>query len=461
MPAISDQLRLIILIITGISSSLFTVISIFVAPNIIYHLRTILPGEHRQGKIPTNRSWVTWIIFWISSVITIIGVSFASSAPTPRDIQNASKIMSGDYRVVVIPFSVGKKDLDVALGKEIANDLYEHLKRVLIDQHTDLVITLWGPENLDFGKGMNESDATKRTEHAVEIAERINADLVIYGMVGTQDKDLIIAPEYYVRSRNFYQAEEILGQYYLGAPVYMRSYTDVSDRVKFAEVMNDRTQVLSQIIIGLSYYSIQDYAQAQEEFYKAEETGNWQSVEGKEVLYLLLANAAVRQDNLESAENYYKKSLKIDNTYSRPLIGLGNIYYRLALLPIEKSGNPADLDTSLIHISREYLEKALVSENQPPLSDISVKVYFEFGEIYLMQKYGGYIDTFEPALSEFTKVIRAYGDGTNPRIKEWAAESHARIGLIYSLVGNIDGAIQEYKNAANLLEEYPERQKLF
>ena len=458
MPAVSDQIRFLLYAIGTISTLVFGYIASKVGKNI---LQLFFKTFHipYQDDIPQKKPAIIWILWGMTLIGSVVGLGLAQTAPK-RELN--SNVMSGDYRVAVISFSVASKDLNDELGKEIATDTYEHLSLYLDDKESDLVISVWGPGDVIAGNEIvKEGDATKRAAIAVELAEEINADLIVYGVINKQTDGIIITPEYYVRSRNFYQAEEILGQYDLGTPILIRSYSDVADRVKFTEAMQTRSQALSQIILGLSYYSIQDYKQAQQEFQVAEKLEGWQANEGKQVLYLLLANSAIRQDDLDLAESYFRKSLEIDETYARPLVGLGNIYYRRALLQFAETEIPTEIDLNHMETARKYLNRALASSNQPPLSDIPVKVYFELGQINQMLRYGGFIDSYEPALVNFYKVIEVYSDGANPRIQERAAESHARIGLIHSLEGEIKEAIKEYQVAVDLLEEYPERQKLF
>lgn len=462
MPAVSDQFRLFLYIFSALCAALLVYLSTIVGQNIIYFFKKYLPGEDNSGEKPDPKSPATWILFGATTIVSILGAGIASTAPSIRDVSTSARQMSGDYRVIVIPFSVVDPGLEPGLGTEIASDTFQHLSRYLTEQNADLVITIWGPDDVKVEKpGLREKDAAARAERAADIASLVNADLVIYGSVDKQSSGLLITPEYFIRTRNFYAAEEILGEYNLGSSISIRSYSDLSDRVKFADSMNSRTHALSQVIMGLSYYGLQDYSRAFAEFQKADEVEGWGEDEGKQVLYLLMANAALRQGSFNLAEENFYKSLNIDDSYSRPWLGLGNIYYRRALLPIEKSNNPGDLDTALIETAQRHLNRALSSTNQPLLADIPAKVSFEYGQINLALAYGGFQSSYDPALLEFNKVIAAYGNGDNPRILERAAEAHARIGLIYSLEGKHDDAVKEYRAAVELLAEYPERQQLF
>lgn len=68
---------------------------------------------------------------------------------------------------------------------------------------------------------------------------------------------------------------------------------------------------------------------------------------------------------------------------------------------------------------------------------------------------------FSLSVKEFEAAIASYDDGNNPRVRELAAESHARLGLIYRLTGDLPRALENYQIAADLLSDIPERQAQF
>ncbi len=148
----------------------------------------------------------------------------------------------------------------------------------------------------------------------------------------------------------------------------------------------------------------------------------------------------------------------LEPDYSRALIGMANIHYRKALKPFEESKNPPDVNREQMELALSLLEQAQSSPNQPPLADIGAKVHFERGQCLLMMAYAGFIPAYDPALDEFTQVLAAYADGANPRLLERGAESHARLGLIYSLTGKNEEAVAAYRRAADLLADDPDRQ---
>ena len=330
--------------------------------------------------------------------------------------------------------------------------------RALSQLSPGFTVTIWSPDKVGNVKGNN---AEERALSAENIAEKIGADVIVYGFIDTSQPIWQVTPEFYVTSNNFYEAEEITGQHQLGSPFSLVGQGTLIGRVDLSNKFDARAQAISRITVGLAYYSLHDYQKALETFQSAENISGWDENQGKAVLYLLEGNAALADNSLDAALLYLNKSLAIDPEYARPLISLGGVYYLQALQPFDKSQKPADTDLTLINKAIAEYNQAVLAKDQPALSDINAKVSFGLGQCYLMQVYSGNKTSLNPAIDKFKFVIDDYDNGANPRIREITAESHARLGLIYSLSGYPANAVQEYQLAANLLYDNPDRQKLY
>lgn len=461
MPAISDQARFIIWILVGIAGFLASGLGILLGPNIAYYLRQYLPGEPRQGGIPTRRSHFSWILLVLCTIVTVVGTAVASSAPEWVDLLP----MTGDYRVVVSPFKGDGTSEEIQISEEVARNSFLRIQRDLNTSSPDLIITLWGPDDLKAKNIQAVSGKTpgERAVAAATLAEAIGADLILYGVIEKQGDGYSIRPEFYINARNFYEAEDIAGQYALGSTFSMHSLSDLSDRLKAGSELSVRIQAMSKIILGLAFYASKDYTAAFQEFQAADSLDGWSDDQGKHILYLLAGNAAIRPEppNLELAQRYYQKALNIQPDYARGLVGLANTYYRQALIPVAQSGDPSLLDKDLIDQALHLLDLAMQSKNQSLLADVPTKIHFEKGQCLFSLAWGEYLPGYDTAIVEFKKVIADYENGDNLRLKERAAEAHARLGLIYSLSGYEQEAISEYEIAVTLLENHPSRQALF
>ncbi len=386
------------------------------------------------------------IVLGILIITTAFVLYMTLRTPSPKQ-------MTGDFRIAVAGFSErGQSNLGV--GTEFAEGIQLRLQKIFEELNPNFTVTVWGPAQVGIIEGTN---ANERAISAEQISEKIDADLVVYGTVETEDSIWLLAPEFYVPAKNFYEAEEITGQHELGSPLTIIGQGNVADRIEVSGELTSRTQALAQIAIGLAYYSIENFETALANFQSAEEIEGWEDGEGREVLYLLAGNAAIKANNLELADSYYQKAISINSEYARGYLGVANVYYRLALKPFEETMNPTDIDHELLNMALETLEQASKATNQPPRSDISTKIHFELGQIYLMQVYSGQETSFASAIKEFEAVIADYADGKNPRIQERAAESHARLGLIYELSDYTDLAVKEYQLATSLLTRSSER----
>lgn len=374
--------------------------------------------------------------------------------------------MSGDFRIAVAGFTERGTSWDSKIGLRFAEDLHEELKSALKEIDSDTEVAIWGPHQVDRIGGRDDDE---RAIVAEEIADDIEADVLVYGWVDTTGPVWKISPEFYINAKNSYEAKEIGGQYNIGTPIDATA-RDFADRRVVNEELLARTRAMANITAGLTYYyaGYRDpgkFEQALTYFQKAEEVEGWEDREGKQVLYLLIGNAAGKTDDFEMAQTYHQKALDVDPQYARAHLGLASVYYMLALEPARVSGDPTDTNLDLIARAIDTYRQADRSANKPPLSDIPTKVHFGLGQSHFARAYAhfyvGMEEAFDTAVTEFQAVIKEYGDGANPRVRVQAAESHARLGLIYKLSGHPDLAVEEYQIAASLWYDNPVKRALY
>lgn len=366
--------------------------------------------------------------------------------------------MTGDFRIAVADFAVVGNPSEANAGTELANGVYLKLNESLSGISKDFTITIWSPDKVGRIEGTTSEERAKSAE---EIAKKIGADILVYGLIDMSNSVWQITPEFYVSSNNFYEAEEITGQYQIGETFSLVGQESVARRIEMSKKYDTRTQAISKISIGLAYFSLRDYENALKSFQSAEKIPDWEEEQGKEVLYLLIGNAAMKAKDFDVAIVNLSKSLSIDSDYARPLITLGSVYYLQALESFDKTKEPSDIDLNLLDKAIKEFNQALKAKNQPTLSDVSTKAHFGLGQCLFMQSYAGADVPLVNAVDEFQIVISDYGSGENPRVREIAAESHARLGLINDFSGYLSDAAQEYQLAADLLFDNPDRQKQY
>ncbi len=364
--------------------------------------------------------------------------------------------MAGDFRIAVAGFAVEGQTSQRALGTELAQGVYLSLDQGLAELGHDFSVTTWSPDRV----GAVQGDTPEaRADAAQRLADKIGADVLVYGAIDASQPLWQVTPEFYVSSTNFSEAQEITGQHQMGEPFTLAGEGGLLSRVDLSKKMDARAEAITRITLGLAYYSLREYASSLAAFQAAENIPGWQDSQGKAVLYLLEGNAAAKQNDLTTSISYLNRSLQINPNYARPMVSLASVYYLQALETFNESQKTSDIDLTLLESAIEEYNLALQARDQPALSDITSKVNFGLGQCYLMQVYAGKKGSLNPAVDKFRSVIADYS--TNPRLRELAAESHARLGLIYALSDRVGEAIQEYQQAAALLYDDPKRQQVY
>ncbi len=400
-------------------------------------------------KVINQWLWIFLIILFIVSILIVLYFTLRSQKPTK---------MAGDFRIAVANFVEIGQSRNPTIGEELANGVYLRLLENYDEIDLNFTVTIWGPDKVGVIRGKN---STERALNAEKVAQSIRADVIIYGIIENTEANLNVTPEFYVSVDNFYEAEEITGYHNIGTPLSFTNQNDIIYRIDISREFTSRAQALANITIGLAYYTSHDYKEAFVFFEKANEVKGWEDKEGKQILYLLMGNSMGRLMDMKAAEAYHKKALEIDPEYSRAYIGLASVYYIRSLDRFSETQDVNDIDTILLYKAINTYQQGLAVHTQPPLSDISTKASFGIGQCYTMLSLCGEIDFTDLAIIEFNAVIDEYDNGRNPRVRELAAESYARLGLIYLLSDQKEKSLEFYNLAAELLHDNPDRQSIY
>lgn len=423
--------------------------------------RTAQNPVRPSPKLSVRLGMGALILLAVSALIGLGAAYFnpaGSGSGTGSSTPAETARMSGDFRVAVAGFTLVGKAENPALGKELAQGIEQRLVQTYNETSPDFSTTIWGPDKVRSVVGTTED---QRAADAQVLTSALGADILVYGVVDVSQPVWQVQPQFFVSTDTFYQAAEINGPSEMGAAFALTGQGEMAHRLEFSSKITPRVKILGRMAVGLAYYSAKNYEKALHEFQSIESLPEWKDYDGKQVLYLLIGNAATKSNNFALAEQYFTASLKLDPEYSRALISQAGVYYMRSLERYNTSENPADADAALLQLSIDTYQKASRAAHQPPLADISTKVHFGLGQADLMLTYSGKDNSFDAAAREFRTVIADYGDGKNPRVRELAAEAHARMGLIYALTANRALAFSEYQSAANLLDDDPERKALY
>jgi tetratricopeptide (TPR) repeat protein len=413
-------------------------------------------------------------------LIVILGISLVVSLFTGLSIINIQRQvqptpmpdkMTGGFNVAVTEFEVmdaNGNPVDSPDGKVLADWTHAQVKASLSEASIEKVVNNyeapWPPERTGRVKGRTPDE---RSTAAAELAERINAHLVIYGIVTQAGDRSKLAPEFYVRKQGFEQGQELIGPHALGNPLRVvlpftpTGFLDVDNPALAA-----RIDALSLITIGLVYLSADKSQQALDYFRQAEQIQGWIRSAGKEIVYLLLGNANVRLSSIEksttplaAAAQAYATALEINPDYARALLGQASVAYLQAITDPKKITRDTVDFAKLDEAERAYLA-AGTSKDAPPSAKVFTKMTFGLGQIHFVR--GALLsDTVQlaKARTEFETVIADYRnsalndhDLTKDLIgRDLAGQAYAQLGAMAVFERDWPGAIESYQRAIPLV----------
>jgi len=314
---------------------------------------------------------------------------------------------------------------------------------------------LWPP---DYTGRIEGRSADERAKSAAELADRINADVIVYGVLTQSGDRSQFAPEYFVNYKGFEQSPELTGQHAMGSPlrvVLPFKLTELADVENPA--LSARASALSLITIGLAYYSIDQFDQALDYFHQAEQIKGWLNSAGKEIVYLLIGHAQLQiaskdktTTTLAAATQAYTTALEINPQYARAAIGQASVLY-LEAFTDPQNINANTVDSTQLDAAENAYEAARTLKDAPPTANLSTKIEFGLGQIYLVRAQLRSDDALlAQARAAFETIIRDYQSG-NASIADFAGQAYARLGLMARTQKDFPTAIENYQQAIKLV----------
>lgn len=361
-----------------------------------------------------------------------------------------------DIRISVSGF-VMADTVDNVDAKELLEwetSLAQKLEQSFLNDSSSIVVQVWSGRCTQPISGHSPDEWA---QSAQSIANDTLSSIVVYGSVEKESEtDVIVQPYYYINLQNAYETYEILGPYALGSSFHITGLDPTARRLSFGKNMLPKIALLSKVSVGVTYFSIQDYAKAEEMFESALSLTN--DANAQKMLLVLSGNAAGELGDLELAQRLYQRALTIDPEYARAYIGLGGILYEDAYNKFneQRASNTLDataLGTLLVQ-SQKFFERAISSKNIPPFAAINEKAHFGLGQVATLQ----FAISQKPqylgiANEHFLFVTNSYETTHLEQVRILAAESYARLGGIAALVNECSLALDMYQNAYDLTWE--------
>jgi len=402
---------------------------------------------------------------------TITPTATPTATPTLTPTTTPVPLSAAEFNVVVAGFGYENENGEIGQSR-IADNMSDIIAHEL-NQITQIDNTLhWQSNGVGHILGMTP---TERERQAAEIALRLNADVVIYGIISSDGIFNRFEPEFYIAAAFAAHEPELVGSDYMGSAIEFVG--DSEDQILAANSFQRRLGVIRQFLRGLAFYLAGNFEGAHATFSDALNIED----EGLEILHIFAGNASVRVPNLDQAFEHYTVALEQRPDYARALIGRGIVFFGMA---VDKAGeNPPPYDPQLVLDSRtscDDIDIALPEEPQllgqlalmcyrqadnspdkPATADIDIKVAFGTGQTGLwlsIHEYGDHWNEVETELSLIVETYESSSDIRQSRLRSSAANAHAWIGLkLIILEGESQQAmcraLYHYRNAVALLRE--------
>ena len=174
------------------------------------------------------------------------------------------------------------------------------------------------------------------------------------------ENGLQVQPEFFVRDESFGYGSEVAGAEQLGRPIAVDMSLDPAVRYDTNLKLTGRSQALQHIVTGLAKFFIRRYDEAAVDFERATQVSEWDENEGKEVVYLLLGAAHLRQYDqitkplpLLAAEINFRQAYTMNQAYGRVYLGLGAVARAEAAILCEDGTAICDADPAKLIEARD------------------------------------------------------------------------------------------------------------
>jgi tetratricopeptide (TPR) repeat protein len=356
------------------------------------------------------------VAIFVLATLAAVGIQGGAQA-LYQAIQGPPR-MTGDYNIVVTEFDA-RDATGQPIGSDIASDLSHRLGEALkqdLESVESAVIEVRQP---DQAGRLSGATSEERARAAKALADRIDADVVIYGWLDTSRTTL--QPEFYVRERVLTDAQELVGSFQLGSAISAPVPIDQEKAagIKVRQRLVSRARALSELVLGLSYFRVAQYTEAERHFAVALTAEGWPDADGKEILYLFRGSTDGMLGHLGSAAEWYQRALKLNPDFARARLGLAEVGFQEAKGSCERG----DVDANGLHDAREAYQATLSATDQPASANVSAKAHLGVARVDICISQAELEDRWNEAAVEAMTVVAAFEAGDDS-LRQLAAEAH-------------------------------------
>ena len=377
----------------------------------------------------------------LTAGLIFIGLSVAGTFAAP-----GPKMMQGSFNVAVAQF--GQQDergqiLASEDGRRLSKIVFDALKEQIRDFEDATIrsaVQIWH-DDLPLSEMGTDIGLVADETAAAQLADRIQADMVIYG---TLDRQNGFTPKFYVSPQVKGEIDSaVTGRHELGSePIHL----DPSARLAVSTDLATRTGALFYLSMGLTYDVFGRAEEALAVYRRAEAqlTGWREKKEGKEVLYFFLGQAALfasqranAQDapGLEQeAQQAFQNALNSNAEYARARVGLGSVYFLQAQRTQPKSSLIEATDV-LTKTFDEYTQALTLaqrtSDKQAELLAIfslGSAYYLKGGAYWIGKQYAPADLSFQAAIDTLQTILSPLAETKQQRL---LGQAYLALGAAY------------------------------
>jgi tetratricopeptide (TPR) repeat protein len=326
--------------------------------------------------------------------------------------------MTGEYNVVVTEFD-SRDEAGRPVRSQVASDLSQNLAETLQED-------LRGVESANIevrapGEAgrLSGTSAEERALAARRLADRIGADVVVYGWLDASRTTL--QPEFYIKERVLTDAQELVGSFRLGSAITGAAPIDeeAAARINVRKTLVSRARAISELVLGLSFFRTLRYPEAERHFDVALAAEGWPDDDGKEILYLFRGSTAGMQGELAEAAYWFDKALVLNPGFARGRLGLAEVEFQKAKGNCERDGVKAEG----LREAREAYRDTLSATDQPASANVTAKAHLGIARVDLCISQAEVDDRWGEAWAEAGIVVAAFEAGDDS-LRQLAAEAH-------------------------------------
>lgn len=321
--------------------------------------------------------------------------------------------------------------------------------------------------------------AQARSDSAAELAERLDADMVIYGYLTEEDSREALVTEFFFNVPKLRsEIDAMAGAHRLGIPIALR-VSPTADPVRASELLKiplgQRAQALAWLTAGLTKDSIGDPEGALAIFQQAEtDLSDWADEDGKEVLYTLIGREAFFLREYDIAFEALNRALAINPAYPNAHLTLGSTHYDHAQLHFlrpadgaavdQPSGGVCSIDPAAIGRSAATFDEALSAIET---ADFHFKQVIEFAPESVfppLAPLGSLMLGQNGRLAAFTSLVEGDDQLAQTRLDASAENLQLALGQLQSAENGMyramaqDGLGGAFELQANIAERADDRQ---